>query len=63
MWNMRKFNLIVYTVAMVASLYDAYIANNDFARVGWMCSAIWAFNALMLQFEVNRLKRDNDEEE
>jgi hypothetical protein len=61
--NMGKFNLFVYAIAIIASSYNIYTSPDLFCKTGWLCSAIWAFNAFMLQFEVNRLKRENDEEE
>ena len=60
---MKKFNLIVAVLAIIGSLFNVYIADDLFARLGWSCSAMWTIIAIMLQYEVNRLKREEDEEE
>lgn len=61
--NMKKFNLIVAVLAIAGSLVNVYIADDLFARLGWSCSAMWTMIAIMLQYEVNRLKDESDEEE
>lgn len=56
-----KVLVIINGIASLVCLYNVFHSNTDFEKFGWMSSALFAFNAMISQIEINILKKDKNE--
>lgn len=56
-----KILVVIYGIGSLAGLYNVFNCHTNFEKFGWFSSALFAFNAMICQIEINSLKKDKND--